>query len=360
MENKNIEELLGTALPIIQSPMAGVQDSALAIAVSEAGGLGSLPCGMLSIEEIISEIKLIKATTTKPYNLNFFCHKIPPYDKERQLNWQKKLHPYFNELGVKIKPSPGEAGRTPFNHDIADAIEPFMPEVMSFHFGLPDKELLKRVKSWGTKILSSATTVEEAVWLEANGVNGIIAQGLEAGGHRGMFLSDDISTQVGLSSLVPQIVNQVTVPVIAAGGISDSYALRSALLLGASAVQIGTAYLLCSEAQTSSLHRRAIKSKQSAHTALTNIFSGKPARGIVNRAIKELGYMNAHTPAFPYASNEMTQLRSHAEKLGRDDFSPLWCGQNTLGCQEISARMLTVQLAKEAHESFHRTRFTRR
>ncbi len=348
MQNKNIRDLLGTDFPIIQSPMAGVQDSSLAIAVSEAGGLGSLPCGMLSIEKIISEIKLIKAATNKPYNLNFFCHKIPAFDKERQESWQKRLQPYFEELGVKMEPSSGKASRTPFNHDIADAIEPFMPEVISFHFGLPDKELLKRVKSWGTKIISSATTVEEAVWLESKGVNGIIAQGLEAGGHRGMFLSDDISTQMGLSSLIPQIVDRVNIPVIATGGISSSRAVQAALLLGASAVQIGTAYLLCPEVQISSLHRSAIKSEKSAYTVLTNIFSGKPARGIVNRAIRELGYMSLHTPDFPYASNEMTQLRNHAEKLGINDFSPLWCGQNTLGCQEISAKLLTVQLAEKS------------
>ncbi len=318
MQNKNIKDLLGTDFPIIQSPMAGVQDSTLAIAVSEAGGLGALPCGMLSIEKIISEIKRIKAATNKPYNLNFFCHKVPAFDKARQENWQKRLQPYFEELGVKMEPSSEKASRTPFNHDIADAIEPFMPEVISFHFGLPDRELLKRVKSWGTKIISSATTVEEAVWLESNGVNGIIAQGLEAGGHRGMFLSDDISTQMGLSSLIPQIVDRVNLPVIAAGGIGSSRAVQAALLLGASAVQIG------------------------------NIFSGKPARGIVNRAIKELGYMSSHTPDFPYASNEMIQLRNHAEKLGINDFSPLWCGQNTLGCQEISAKLLTVQLAEKS------------
>ncbi len=348
MQNKNIRDLLGTNFPIIQSPMAGVQDSTLAIAVSEAGGLGSLPCGMLSIEKIISEIKLIKAATNKPYNLNFFCHKVPAFDKKRQESWQKRLQPYFEELGVKMEPSPEKASRTPFNHDIADAIEPFKPEFISFHFGLPDKELLKRVKSWGSRIVSSATTVEEAVWLESNGVNGIIAQGLEAGGHRGMFLSDDISTQMGLSSLLPQIVNRVNIPVIATGGIGSSRAVQAALLLGASAVQIGTAYLLCPEVQTSSLHRSAIQNEKSAHTVLTNIFSGKPARGIVNRVIKELGYMSLHTPDFPYASSEMIQLRNHAEKLGINDFSPLWCGQNTLGCQEIPAKLLTVQLAEKS------------
>lgn len=341
MYNGNVKDLLGTKLPIIQSPMAGVQDSALTIAVSEAGGLGSLPCGMLSIEKMISEISLIKKATDKPYNLNFFCHEMPNHDEKRQLKWQETLKPYFSELNVEVESPSNNASRTPFNHDVADAIEPFKPEFISFHFGLPNKALLARIKHWGTKVVSSATTVEEAMWLEAHGVDGIIAQGLEAGGHRGMFLSEDISTQMGMSSLVPQITNKVNIPVIAAGGIGDSRSVQAALLLGASAVQIGTAYLLCSEAKTSVLHRSAIKSSRSEHTALTNIFSGRPARGIVNRAMKELGYINLLAPEFPYASIEMTQLRGHSEKLDSDGFSPLWCGQNTSVCKEISARELT-------------------
>jgi nitronate monooxygenase len=341
----NIKDLLGTELPIIQSPMAGVQDSALVIAVCKAGALGSLPCGMLSIEKMVNEIRLIKEATDKPYNLNFFCHEMPNYDEQRQLAWQVRLAPYFAELGVKVENLPNSANRMPFNHDIADAIEPFSPEFISFHFGLPDKKLLARIRQWGTKIVSSATTVEEAMWLESNGIDGIIAQGLEAGGHRGMFLSDDISTQMGMSSLVPQIADKVKIPVVAAGGIGDSRGVQAALLLGASAVQVGTAYLLCAEAKTSQLHRSAIKNAKSEHTALTNVFSGRPARGIVNRAMKELGYINSLAPVFPYAAIEMTQLRAHTEKLNSDSFSPLWCGQNSSVCQEISAKELTLRLA---------------
>ncbi|WP_432467487.1 NAD(P)H-dependent flavin oxidoreductase [Agarivorans sp. Z349TD_8] len=347
MYKANMRALLGTQLPIIQSPMAGVQDSALTIAVSEAGGLGSLPCGMLSIEQIVSEIGFIKQATDKPYNLNFFCHKMQAYAEYQHMLWRKKLKPYFEELAIHSESLPHYANRTPFNHDIADAIEPFKPEFISFHFGLPEQSLLARIKGWGTKIVSSATTIKEALWLESKGVDGIIAQGLEAGGHRGMFLSDDISTQMGMSALVPQIVNKVSVPVIAAGGIADSQGVQAALQLGAGAVLIGTAYLLCPEAKTSRLHRAAIKSSKSQHTALTNVFSGRPARGIVNRVMKELGYMHPLAPSFPYASIEMTQLRGEAEKLNSDAFSPLWCGQNTTGCKNISARALTLQLAAQ-------------
>ena len=214
-----------------------------------------------------------------------------------------------------------------------------------FYRGLPNKELMARIKSWGTKVISTATTLKEALWLEAQGVDAIIAQGLEAGGHRGMFLSADITTQVGLAALVPQIVSQVTVPVIAAGGIADAKGVQAALLLGATAVQVGTAYLLCNEANTSQLHRAALKSTQAEHTALTTIFTGKPARGIVNRAIKELGYISETAPDFPYASIEMGKLRSAAEKNNSAEFSPLWSGQNPSGCKEISAGELTKQLA---------------
>lgn len=340
----NYRELLGTDFPIIQAPMAGVQGSALAIAVSEAGGLGSLPCGMLNTEKIINEIETIKESTSKPYNLNFFCHSLRPYDENRQVIWRNTLQPYFAELDSEVNLSLGST-RVPFIHDIADAIERFSPEFISFHFGLPNKDLLKRVKSWGTKVVSSATTLEEAIWLESQGVHGIIAQGLEAGGHRGMFLTDKISTQLGLVSLVSQVVKQVKVPVIAAGGISDNNGVRACLQLGACAVQVGTSYLLCTEAETSDIHKQALKSGKSSHTALTNIFSGRPARGIVNRVMDELGYMSVLAPDFPYASLEMSQLRNSAEKQGMDGFSPLWCGQNAQGCQEISAKELTLQLA---------------
>jgi len=346
MANVAFETLLKTDLPIIQAPMAGVQDSKLVIAVCEAGGLGSLPCGMLSIDGIVSEIRAIRKGTSRPFNLNFFCHEMPAYSEQQHSQWQVKLQPYFEELGISSVSSPGGASRVPFNHEIADAIETFTPGIISFHFGLPDDELLSRVKSWGTKVLSSATTLAEAQWLASKGVDGIIAQGVEAGGHRGMFLTDDISTQMGTLALVRQIVKVVDLPVIAAGGIADSEGVRAAMALGACAAQIGTAYLLCDEATTSALHRTALNSCQAQHTALTNVFSGRPARGIVNRVMQELGYMCDAAPTFPYAAIEITQLRSTAEKQGSSDFSPLWSGQNTSGCKAVSAGTLTKELAK--------------
>jgi nitronate monooxygenase len=325
--------------------MAGVQGSALALAVSNVGGLGSLPCAMLSPDAIHTELAEMKARTDKPFNVNFFCHTQPLPDREREAIWRATLSSYYEEFGVDPETIPTEPGRAPFSAAVADLLSEFRPAVVSFHFGLPSADLLARVRAWGSKILASATTLEEALWLEAQGVDAIIAQGLEAGGHRGMFLSNDLSTQVGTFALVPQIVQAVDVPVIAAGGLADAKGVRAAIALGAAGVQIGTAYLLCSEATTSSVHRAALKSASAGHTALTNLFSGRPARGIVNRLMRELGPISTATPAFPFAASAITPLRAKAEGQGSGDFSPLWSGQNTSGCKEIPAAEITQELA---------------
>jgi len=341
----NIAELFDVELPLIQAPMAGVQDSALAIAVSNAGGLGSLPCAMLASEAMRAELMAIKAGTAKPYNVNFFCHTPPTADAARDAAWRDVLAPYYRELG--IDPAGIRTGplRTPFDAAAAALLEEFVPPVVSFHFGLPDAELLARVRAMGARILASATTVDEGRWLEAHGVDAIIAQGVEAGGHRGMFLTDDLTTQLGTLALVPQLVRAVNVPVIAAGGIADARGVAAAMALGAAGVQVGTAYLLCPEAKTTSVHRRALAGAEARHTALTNIFTGRPARGIVNRLIRELGAINDQAPAFPLASAAIMPLRGAAEARGSGDLSPLWAGQNTTGCAEIPASQLTRVLA---------------
>jgi nitronate monooxygenase len=338
--------LLGIELPIIQAPMAGVQGSALAIAVSSAGGLGSLPCAMLSLDAVRNELSAT-SQTARPFNVNFFCHTPPAFDAEREAIWKAALSPYYRAFGIDPESIPAGPGRAPFDAEAAELLSEFKPAVVSFHFGLPSPELLTRVKKAGSKILSSATTVDEAVWLEAHGADAIIAQGVEAGGHRGMFLSDDLTTQVGTLALVPQIVQKVRVPVIAAGGIADSKGVAAAMMLGAAGVQIGTAYLLCAEATTTALHRAALKSEAARHTAMTNVFTGRPARGIVNRVMRELGPISTAVPAFPLAASAIAPLRAHAESRGSDDFSPLWSGQNNSGCKEISAADLTRELAAD-------------
>ena len=342
----SLATLLGIDYPLVQAPMAGVQGSALAIAVCNAGGLGSLPCAMLSAAAMREELGRMAAGTAKPYNVNFFCHTPPVPDADRDAAWRAALAPYYQELGLDPAAIPAGPSRASFNDQAADILAEFKPPIVSFHFGLPARELVDRVKRWGAKVLSSATTIDEARWLETHGADAIIAQGAEAGGHRGMFLSGEVATQMGTLALLPQIVAAVKLPVIAAGGIADANGVAAAIALGAAGVQVGTAYLLCPEATTSAVHRAALKSEAAPHTAITNVFTGRPARGIVNRLIRELGPMSATAPAFPLAAAAIAPLREKAESLGRGDFSTLWAGQNASGCQEIPAAELTRELAR--------------
>jgi nitronate monooxygenase len=337
---------LGLELPVIQAPLAGVQDSRLALAVCAAGGLGSLPAAMLSLDLLRNELAALKAGTDKPWNVNFFAHTPPLPDPVREAAWRQALAPYYREFGIDPESIPAGAGRMPFSHEAADLVEEFRPAVVSFHFGLPADDLLQRVRSSGAKIIASATTVDEARWLAARGVDAVIAQGLEAGGHRGHFLSDDLTKQMGTFTLLPQVVDAVSCPVIAAGGIVDAASAGAARALGASAIQAGTVYMLCPEATTSALHRATLQSADAAHTALTTLFTGRPARGIVNRLMRELGPLNPAAPAFPLATAAIAPLRAAAEKLGRSEFSPLWSGQNTSGCRAVPAAEITRELAR--------------
>ena len=341
-----LNTLFNTTFPLIQAPMAGVQASAMAIAVCNTGGLGSLPCAMLNAESLRRELTAITTQTAQPYNVNFFCHTQPEFDAAREAAWKASLAPYYREFQIDSQSIVNGPSRAPFDLAMAEVLADFKPPVVSFHFGLPSPELLARVRSWGAKVMSSATTVDEAVWLEAHGADAIIAQGLEAGGHRGMFLTDDLSTQSGTFALLPQILRAVRLPVVAAGGIADAQGVAAALQLGAAAVQVGTAYLLCPEATTTPMHRAALKSDAARLTALSNLFTGRPARGIVNRFMREHGPINALAPAFPLATSAMMPLRTVAEARGSGDFSPLWSGQNASGCKEISAAALTLELAQ--------------
>lgn len=334
-------QLLDILPPIVQAPMAGVQNHRLAASVCEAGGLGSLPAAMLSLPDLQSELQALHQSTQNPYNVNFFCHAPPAPDDVRQQAWHRTLAPYYRELGLDPETIPTGPGRVPFSAEAAHVLEAFRPAVVSFHFGLPSPELVARVKSWGSLVLSSATTVAEALWLQAHGADAIIAQGLEAGGHRGMFLTDELSTQVGTFALLPQIVQAVQLPVIAAGGISSAAGIAAAKALGAAGVQVGTAYLCSHEATTSALHRSALQSPAAQHTALTTLFSGRPARGIVNRLMRELGPLNAAAPAFPLATAAIAPLRAAGEAAGSSDFTPLWSGQNASGCRDLPAADIT-------------------
>ena len=332
---------LGLTAPIIQAPMAGVQNQHLAAAVCNAGGLGSLPAAMLSTSDLHAQLQALSQATDKPCNVNFFCHAVPTPDAAQESAWREQLQPFYRELGLDATHIPSGPGRVPFNHESADVLEAFRPAVVSFHFGLPPADLMARVKSWGSRILSSATTVDEALWLQDHGVDAVIAQGLEAGGHRGMFLTHDLSTQMGSLALLPQIVQAVRIPVIAAGGIAHAAGVQAVKALGAAGVQIGTAYLCSDEATTSALHQAALQSPAARHTALTNVFTGRPARGIVNRVMRELGAISPLAPAFPLATAAMAPLRAAAEAHGHTDFTPLWAGQNAAYIQAQAAAKIT-------------------
>ncbi|MGE4533347.1 NAD(P)H-dependent flavin oxidoreductase [Halomonas sp.] len=340
-----LHQRLGIDLPILQAPMAGAQGSALAIAVARAGGLGALPCAMLSPEAMAEEIAAFRAATPAPLNVNFFCHVPPEPDPAAQARWHAALAPFFAEFGLDIDAVPEGPGRRPFDRETCDALEPLRPEVVSFHFGLPEAALLDRVKSWGATVLASATTVAEAEWLEARGADAVIVQGLEAGGHRGMFLDGEVTTQVGTFALLPQVREAIGLPLIAAGGIADARGVAAARALGADGVQVGTALLCCPEATISAIHRRALQSEAARHTALTNLYSGRPARGIVTRLMRELGPMAEVAPAFPLATAAIAPLRTAAEASGSGDFSPLWAGQNASRCREVSAAEVIESLA---------------
>ena len=339
--------LAGIELPIIQAPMAGSALSDMVVAVSEAGGLGSLACALLSVEQARRELETIRRRTSRPINANFFCHQAPRDHRARQMEWRRRLNAYYVQLQIDDNTSVPTSARTSFDDKMCDLVAEFHPEIVSFHFGLPDKNLLRRVRSSGAKILSTATSVDEARWLEDQGCDAIIAQGFEAGGHRGMFMTEDVSTQVGTMALVPQVVDAVKVPVIAAGGIADARGILAAFALGASAVQLGTAYLYCPEAKISALHRQALKVTKDNETAITNVFTGRPARAIVNRIMREVGPMSDVVPDFPLAAASVAPLRAISETAGSADFSPFWSGQTARLGRELPAAELTEHLAAE-------------
>lgn len=350
---RKLLDLLDIDHPIVQAPMAGAQDADLAIAVSAAGGLGSLPCAMLTVDQAREEVARIRAATNRGFAMNFFCHHLPARDQAADARWSDRLSAYYTELGVE-PPTSTPPLRAPFDEGFCELVEEIRPKVVSFHFGLPSDELLERVRRTDGKILSSATTVAESRWLAERGVDAIIAQGAEAGGHRGMFLSDDVASQIGTFALVPQIVDAVNVPVIAAGGIADGRGIAAAFALGAAGVQIGTAYLHSPEARISTLHREALRAAQDEDSVLTNVFTGRPARGIRNRIINEVGPMAPQVPEFPLAANLVMPLRAKAEAAGSSDFSPLWTGQAGPLGKALLAGELTAMLAQDAMRRLQR------
>jgi nitronate monooxygenase len=341
-------DLLNIEHPIVQAPMAGAMDDELVAAVSEAGGLGSLPCAMLSADKARDEAGKIRERTRKPFAMNFFCHTPPVLNNAREAAWRERLKPYYEELAIEPTAPVPSSNRLPFDAAFRDVVLEVRPEAVSFHFGLPEPALYEPLKREGIVILASATTVEEARWLAARGVDAVIAQGVEAGGHRGMFLAQDIATQVGTMALVPQVADAVDVPVIGTGGIADARGIAAAFALGASGVQIGSAYLLTPEAKPVAAHRAAIRSVRDDGTVLTNVMTGRPARSVLLRVVREVGPMSELAPEFPLAGGALAPLRAVAEKQGSGDFTTQWAGQAVRLGREMAAGELTRTLAAEA------------
>jgi nitronate monooxygenase len=346
--DRRLIELLKIELPIIQAPIAGAMDHELAVAAAQAGALGSLPCAMLNADQTRDQMKKIRARTNKPVALNFFCHKPPVLNNAREARWRERLAPYYRELAIDPAAPIPSSNRTAFDDAMCEVVEETRPEVASFHFGLPEPRLVDRVKAAGCILISSATTVAEARWLVDHGADAVVAQGNEAGGHRGMFLTDNLSEQVGTFALVPQVVDAVSVPVIAAGGVTDARGIAAAFALGAAGVQIGSAYLWTPEARISAPHRKAVETARDDGTALTNLMTGRAARGLINRVMREIGPVSDIAPDFPLAAGALAPLRAKAEAQGSGDFSPMWAGQATGLGRAMPVGELTRMLAEQA------------
>lgn len=336
--------------PIIQAPMAGAGGVALAVSAMRGGAIGSLPCAMLETQEIAAQVSQLRGAVDGPINLNFFCHTMPPRPDETP--WRAHLAPYYAEYGLD---QDGDTAplRLPFDAQKADLIADIRPDIVSFHFGLPTPDMMARVKAADVRIIATATSIAEARFLADAGVDAIIAQGWEAGGHRGNFLDAPHGAEMGLFALLPLIVDAVDVPVIAAGGIGDGRGMAAALLLGAHAVQIGSAYLRSVEATISAPHRKALDSDAVHSTRFTNVMTGRNARGIANRLIDEVGPVSDIAPPFPFAASALARLRKAAEAKGLGDFSPLWSGQAAGLSPDGHAEMITQKIASDAAHLLH-------
>jgi nitronate monooxygenase len=345
---RRLPALFKTEFPIVLAPMAGIMDADLVIAAAQGGALGSLPCALLSVEKAREQVNIIRQRVSAPVNMNFFCHKPVDADPQREAGWKRRLAPYYQELGLDPAAPVNAANRAPFDAAMCALVEELKPEVVSFHFGLPDQALLTRVKGAGCTVIASATIVREAIWLEENGADAIIAQGAEAGGHRGMFLTENIHEQPGTFALVPQVVDAVKVPVIAAGGIADGRGIAAAFALGAAGVQIGTAYLRCPESKVTAPARTSLAQARDDTTVITNVMTGRPARGVANRVMREVGPISPDAPAFPHAATALGPLKAASEKVGKVDFTNLWAGQAVRLGREMPAADLTRALAGAA------------
>lgn len=339
--------------PIIQAPMAGVATPELAAAVSNAGGLGSLGIGANSVDQARTMIERTRALTTRPFNVNVFCHAPALRDAARETAWLAHLAPLFQESGCEVPTELDEIYRSFVEDD--EALEMLLetrPAVVSFHFGLPSEARIRALREAGIYTLATATSLREARWIQEQGVDAIVAQGDEAGGHRGCFDPEADDERLSTSVLVRLLVEEMALPIVAAGGIMDGQGVRSALALGASAAQLGTAFLLCPESAANGGYRSNLKSERAGVTRMTTALSGRPARGILNRLIRHADAVPGATPpAYPVAYDAAKRLNAAAARLGHHEFAAHWAGQGAPLARELPAGELVSRLLQEWQDS---------
>lgn len=346
-----LTEILDIDYPIIQAPMAGVSTPELAVAVANAGGLGSLAVGTMTAEQADSVLAKLKTMTNRPINVNVFTHETPKRDAALEAAWLESLHPYFAEFDAEPPTGLSEI-YTSFNDDpdMLDMLVKQRPAAVSFHFGLPTVSALNAIKAAGILTLCSATTVAEARKVEAAGIDIVVAQGFEAGGHRGTF-SADHDAAIGTFALVPQVRAAVSIPVVAAGGIGTGAGIAAAVTLGADGVQIGTAFISTPESAAGQAHHDLLVGSEGHATEITEVLSGRGARGIVNRLMADMRGREAEVPAYPVAYDAGKALAGAAKAKGNNDFAALWGGQAAPLNRQIPAAELIVMLHNEAVEA---------
>lgn len=342
---------LGLQYPIIQAPMAGTSTPGLAATVSNAGGMGSLGLGNLSVEAARKQIRQLQQLTDKPFNINFFCHADDPADAARDHNWLKRLQPWFAEFAAQ-PPAQLDKGYGSFigNRAMLDMLLEERPPVVSFHFGLPDADAIAALQQAGIFLMGCATSLEEACMIEAAGLDAVIAQGYEAGGHRGLF---DPKQESGLllDDLLAQLKDTIELPVVATGGLMDGKDISRVLAAGASAAQLGTAFISCPESAAPQAYRDQLLSDNAQETAVTAIFSGRPARGMVNRSHREIGPYAAELAGYPQAYSAAKALHAAAVAKGSHDFAPYWAGTSAHRSRALPAAGLMACLIEEMQQA---------
>lgn len=353
MTHEDALHRLGIRHPIIQAPMAGTATPELAAAVSNAGGLGSLGLGSTGVDAARAAIRQTKTLTAAPFNVNFFCHRTASSDPGREKVWLSYLAPLFREFDA----TPPQSLHDPdpsFNDNpamLAMLVEE-RPAVISFHFGLPDTQAITQLKQAGSILMATATTLDEARAIEAAGLDFIVAQGVEAGGHRGMFDPHDGDAGLTTLSLVPLLAQSTSLPVIAAGGIMNGTGVRAVMRLGACAAQMGTAFILCPESAAPQAHRDALASDRALHTRISAAISGRPARGIVNRMHTDVDTRGRPIlPDYPICYVATRALQRAASEHGCHDFASHWAGQGAPFARAMPAADLVKTLMQEVNQA---------